>query len=217
MAVPSATTSLKSERPKSPILLSSRKNFCYLLFNLHTGLAFDNYDCFVETLSGSDTLHDTVGIVYQDRSDLPNPIINEKSTILTVVFGNRRRWRFQAAATEIPSYNKRNQKWQKSWRDLITPNGKEIPQNLDSVHRMDFLWTLRLFFEVKNCPPWIGWNAKVVANAANQLPLQRVGYLPRPTYSLPRLQRRFCTPWTWRIISRMNVSSNMFAWHMNWP
>ena len=29
------------------------------------GLAFDNYDRFVETIAGKDTLHDTVGIVYQ--------------------------------------------------------------------------------------------------------------------------------------------------------
>ena len=32
--------------------------------NLATGVAFDNFDRFVETLSGKDTLHDTVGIVY---------------------------------------------------------------------------------------------------------------------------------------------------------
>ena len=32
------------------------------------GLAFDNYDRFTETLSGKDTLHDTVGIAYQTVS-----------------------------------------------------------------------------------------------------------------------------------------------------
>ena len=30
--------------------------------NLSTGIVFDNFDRFVETLSGKDTLHDTVGI-----------------------------------------------------------------------------------------------------------------------------------------------------------
>lgn len=40
---------------------------------LHTGVAFDNFDCFVETLNGRDTLHDTVGIVYQDV-----PIVEER-------------------------------------------------------------------------------------------------------------------------------------------
>ena len=31
-----------------------------------SGLAFDNYDRYVETLSGKNTLHDTVGIMYQN-------------------------------------------------------------------------------------------------------------------------------------------------------
>ena len=32
------------------------------------GVAFDNFDRFVETLNGKDTLHDTVGIVYEGTS-----------------------------------------------------------------------------------------------------------------------------------------------------
>lgn len=35
---------------------------------LRTGLAFDNFDCFVETINGKDTLHDTVGIAYQEEA-----------------------------------------------------------------------------------------------------------------------------------------------------
>ncbi|KAK9873498.1 hypothetical protein WA026_022910 [Henosepilachna vigintioctopunctata] len=34
--------------------------------NLCTGVAVDNFDRFVETKSGKDTLHDTVGIIYQN-------------------------------------------------------------------------------------------------------------------------------------------------------
>jgi hypothetical protein len=33
------------------------------------GVAFNNYDRFVETITGKDTLYDTVGIVYQDIFD----------------------------------------------------------------------------------------------------------------------------------------------------
>ena len=36
--------------------------------NLSTGLAFDNYDEVTETLDGSNSLHDTVGIAYQNVS-----------------------------------------------------------------------------------------------------------------------------------------------------
>ena len=34
--------------------------------NLNTGNVFGNYDRYLETLTGKNTLHDTVGIVYQD-------------------------------------------------------------------------------------------------------------------------------------------------------
>ncbi len=41
---------------------------------LATGLAFDNYDELTETLDGKDTLHDTVGIAYQNIQ----PALNEE-------------------------------------------------------------------------------------------------------------------------------------------
>ncbi|GBP96603.1 hypothetical protein EVAR_65156_1 [Eumeta japonica] len=55
--------------------------------NLCTGIAFDNYDRFVETNDGKDTLHDTVGIIYQNidpnisqESDTPNlPLLAAKN------------------------------------------------------------------------------------------------------------------------------------------
>lgn len=38
-----------------------------LASNLNTGVAFDNFDRFVETTSGKDTLHDTVGLCIENR------------------------------------------------------------------------------------------------------------------------------------------------------
>lgn len=35
----------------------------------YTGVAFDNYDYYVETLTGKDTLQNTVGIVHQDETE----------------------------------------------------------------------------------------------------------------------------------------------------
>ncbi|GFW65257.1 hypothetical protein TNCV_395231 [Trichonephila clavipes] len=34
--------------------------------SLSTGISFDNFDRYVDTLTGKDTLHDTVGIIYQN-------------------------------------------------------------------------------------------------------------------------------------------------------
>ena len=44
-----------------------------------TGVAWDNFDRFVETKSGKDTLHDTVGIAYQVLDNLrPNILENSQ-------------------------------------------------------------------------------------------------------------------------------------------
>lgn len=45
--------------------------------NYCTGVAFDNFDRFVETTSGKDTLHDTVGIFYQNISEIDSSTLNE--------------------------------------------------------------------------------------------------------------------------------------------
>ena len=46
--------------------------------DLTTGVAFDNFDLFVESLSGKNTLHDTVGIVTQDILDNDENLFNEQ-------------------------------------------------------------------------------------------------------------------------------------------
>ena len=45
----------------------------------NTGIVWDNFDCFVETKSGKDTLHDTVRIAYQMR-DVPMTNLTTLST-----------------------------------------------------------------------------------------------------------------------------------------
>ena len=53
------TLQVKSESQAAPFGMELKPN-------LNTGIAFDNYDRYVETLTGKNTLHDTVGIAYQD-------------------------------------------------------------------------------------------------------------------------------------------------------
>jgi len=65
---------------------------------LSTGVAFDNFDRFVETSNGKDTLHDTVGILYQNEPEensyetifqqLPLPSIQNASDIITDINRN---------------------------------------------------------------------------------------------------------------------------------
>ena len=56
-----------------------------LSLNLGTGVAFDNYDRFVETFNGTDTLHDTVGIAYQVVSEESEESQIEETDVLGCV------------------------------------------------------------------------------------------------------------------------------------
>lgn len=72
--------------------------------DLSAGVAYDNYDRFVETTTGKDTLHDTVGIIYQNIN-LDNL---EDDEGLPKTFTNRRRRRtFQSIDKELPFYAKK--------------------------------------------------------------------------------------------------------------
>ena len=80
--------------------------------NLATGVAFDNFDRFVETLSGKDTLHDTVGIVYQCDTTTTNASIQEvpcktveKGSVNKVT--NRRRRSYEPVGLDIEPYRKK--------------------------------------------------------------------------------------------------------------
>ena len=101
-----------------------------LAANLGTGVAWDNYDRFVETQSGKDTLHDTVGIAYQlvpDESAITptlelsvdfeiesTPIQNITSvvespeeSIVTTCQKKRRRRAYETTGTDIQPYYKK--------------------------------------------------------------------------------------------------------------
>ena len=60
----------KEEIEREALLKSTKKNLLTpssmkLDPQYGTGVVWDNFDCFIETVSGNDTLHDTVGIAYQ--------------------------------------------------------------------------------------------------------------------------------------------------------
>jgi hypothetical protein len=64
--------------------------------DLNTGVAFDSFDLFVETLTGKDTLYDTVGIVTQDIPPDGDNIIplaesEDKECDIILQTGKRRR------------------------------------------------------------------------------------------------------------------------------
>ncbi|KAG8276689.1 hypothetical protein J6590_059026 [Homalodisca vitripennis] len=77
--------------------------------HLCTGVAYDNFDRFVETKSGKDTLHDTVGFVYQNF-DLDIPYESELLDVSSVNSEEnlhskkRKRRTFEAVSLKEVSY-----------------------------------------------------------------------------------------------------------------
>ncbi|CAH0721911.1 unnamed protein product, partial [Brenthis ino] len=80
--------------------------------NLCTGVAYDNFDRFVETGSGKDTLHDTVGIIYQNL-DQDNQDLTQSSNVISPNdeeasdLKRRRRRTFEAITVDKVPYPKK--------------------------------------------------------------------------------------------------------------
>ena len=69
------------------------------------GLAFDNFDHFVEALNGKDTLHNIVGITNQiSTKDQCQGAEPEQSQPVKAVKNNKRRRVFQASGLDIEPY-----------------------------------------------------------------------------------------------------------------
>lgn len=87
---------------------------CITAANGHsTRVAFDNFDRFVDTTSGKDTMHDTVGIIYQFSSDGADNFDDGVGTISSVSEANenenlegptRKRRRFNKIPRDIRPY-----------------------------------------------------------------------------------------------------------------
>ena len=70
------------------------------------GLLFNNFNRFFETLSGKDTLHDTVGIAYQvSTKDQCQGAEPEQSQPVKAVKNNKRRRAFQASGLDIEMFS----------------------------------------------------------------------------------------------------------------
>uniref|UniRef100_A0A6P7FRI3 Uncharacterized protein LOC114331907 n=1 Tax=Diabrotica virgifera virgifera TaxID=50390 RepID=A0A6P7FRI3_DIAVI len=142
-----------------------------LLPDYCTGIAFDNYDRYVETLNGKDTLHDTVGILYQniEEGHEMNSAAN-KGNLSPLC---KRRRTFDAIAPEIQNYNKAL-----IFKDTLLPLESPLrnitSSNANYMKKIDFLWLLSHFLEIPNTPLWVGFNSKIISDDSTQ---QRVSYL----------------------------------------
>ncbi|GFW34023.1 hypothetical protein TNCV_287071 [Trichonephila clavipes] len=109
--------------------------------SLSTDVTFDNFDRYVDTLTGKDTLHDTVGIIYKIK----------------------RRRTFNEEIPELPSFNHRLQ-----MLENLTPveNEPTLSANLPLVETIELLYLLSHFLHVPNTPMGTGSNSKIIKDTS---------------------------------------------------
>lgn len=145
--------------------------------SLCTGVAFDNFDRYVDTLNGKETLHDTVGIIYQNidknfHSELNEDNHNSQELSSTTPSQKRKRSLTDFTPDIIP-FGKRL-KTPGRLTSLQIDQLPSLPDNFSSLQTIDLLHLLSYVFQVPNTPSWTGFNCRIIEDNS---PKQKVSYL----------------------------------------
>ncbi|GBP09519.1 hypothetical protein EVAR_76538_1 [Eumeta japonica] len=147
---------------------------------LSSGVAWDNYDRFVETSSGKNTLHDTVGTIYQNiateeelniiqRNDASIEAPCNSSLNVRDLAGRRKRSFEEQSFEHLPYAKQRRPKF---WHSSVAST--EEPQNLINFQQSYFIWLLSHNLQIPNTPMCVGYNAKIFKDDSR---IQKVEYL----------------------------------------
>ena len=149
---------------------------------LHTHVAFDNFDRFIDTCGGKDTLHDTVGIIYQTE----NTVITEAEQSIDYDFMDqsenndqhpvpRKRRRFDNESPRNRTfYPKPSTSISLLPRQVISNCVNECSEARKIATRRDFVWLVSMLSNPLE-PMWLGHNCQMIADDST---VQRVEYLP---------------------------------------
>ena len=139
--------------------------------NCVMGLAFDNYDELTHPLSGAESLHDTMGILYQ--VDLPSEtVIGESSTTSEKTLASKQSRKRTLPLTDTPldPYQKRPQMCAFSHRLTQVTTSRHT-----SELKKDQIWTMCHALQLENIPMWAVFNSQSFIDTA---PKQVVLYMP---------------------------------------
>ena len=128
---------------------------------LATGIAFNNYDEFTETLSGAGTLHNTVGITFQNVPDEGSSMVMEAS---------------QEKSTSEPLQQESNASTKSSRKrlfDVVHTVELEPYRKMQNVQYCDAIWMILSTLHDK-LPTWVAWNSIFTTD---HLPRQTICYL----------------------------------------
>ncbi|GFY36060.1 uncharacterized protein TNCV_4844321 [Trichonephila clavipes] len=141
--------------------------------NLSTGMAFDNFDRFVDTKNGKDTLHDTVGIIYQNIDpNFEEEFVVEEEEAGVTTHNKRRRRSFETIEYELPQCSKKLKKT----TNIQAENEEEVNiiVHKSLYDRIDNVWMLSHAFRLVDTPMWTGFNSKIMIDDS---PQQLISYL----------------------------------------
>ena len=144
---------------------------------LATALAWNNYDENIETLSGSGSLHDTVGICYQhERALLGNASESDDTEDLQSTCtldqqresGRSSKRVFHMKQPILEPYRK------KPKMRMFDYDIKEIPRplKLTNIEYRDIIWMINVAMDP--IPMWTGWNSLITEDP---LPKQSILYI----------------------------------------
>lgn len=151
---------------------------------LSSGIAWDNFDRFVESngkrTAGKDSLHDTVGIMFQSKPTenqlniiqsslctVARPVNNDTVTVRNAL-GKRKRSFEPSTFEDMTPAKQRRPEFQKSCIEVTNPETSSF------FKKMQFGWLLSHILKLSNTPMWVGYHAKIMKNEKN---IQKIGYL----------------------------------------
>lgn len=149
--------------------------------NCSTHVAFDNLDRFVDTNSGKDTMHDTVGIVYQCDTQNEDSELEPMRASTPVLHDNeedhepsRKRRRFVGISRDIrASYFKSTVSMNILEVDSITSTIELCKGATEIAKSKDILWVISLLGQ-DSIPLWLGYNCKISTDLSE---VQKIEYL----------------------------------------
>ncbi|CAG4981938.1 unnamed protein product [Colias eurytheme] len=155
-----------------------------------THVAFDNFDRFVDTTTGKDTMHDTVGIIYQFPSTNNDNIEDTEASTSTAsariddeaeCAPKRKRRRFEGIVREVrPYYSKPTTILNLLTVDNFTNIMEACRGATEIAIDKDLIWVLSLS-RSNSVPMWLGYNCMTSSDHSE---IQNIEYLP-PINSSP--------------------------------
>ena len=133
--------------------------------SLTVGIAYDNFDRFVKTLSGKNTLHNTVSIVYQFVSEetsraAATTLENRPSASGDSTSRRKRRRTFKSFGVDIKPRHKKPKISSIELMPLGCTDQQQIPESYQLVKVNDLLRMIQFSILPKSTPMWVGWNAQ---------------------------------------------------------